>query len=165
MVKQQDCFFCEIQKKENSQNFRIICALDDFFLLLTSRPVTNGHVLLVSKTHYESLFDMPERERICFFETAVLCVKRLTEILGTEAFILKLNERVFTLRRDSSHLSHLHLHIIPRYSFRDKVFRRPRLALPRDLRKMRKILGAFTDGRPAGSFKNDKLRREKILKE
>ena len=102
-----DCIFCKINKKEIPSY--TIYEDDLFRVFLDIEPITNGHVLLVPKTHYENMFDLPEDMIPKIYET----VKKVNDILKE-----KLDCEGLTLIQNNGlgqDVKHYHLHLIPRY--------------------------------------------------
>ena len=106
-----DCIFCKINKKDIPSY--TIYEDDLFRVFLDIEPITNGHVLLVPKTHYENLFDLPEDMIPKIYET----VKKVNDILKE-----KLDCEGLTLIQNNGlgqDVKHYHLHLIPRYPHDD----------------------------------------------
>jgi histidine triad (HIT) family protein len=80
----------------------------EVFAFLDHRPVFKGHVLVVPRTHYETLADLPANEVEPFF----LDVRRLAVAveagLGAGGTFVAINNRV------SQSVPHLHAHVVPR---------------------------------------------------
>lgn len=53
----EDCIFCKIVKGEVKTE--IIEDSDNFVVIRDANPVADGHCLIISKNHYETIFDMP----------------------------------------------------------------------------------------------------------
>jgi len=103
-----DCIFCKINKKEIPSY--TIYEDDDFRVFLDINPITNGHVLMVPKTHYDNMFELPEDMIPKIYETA----KKVNDILKE-----KLNIEGLTLIQNNGlgqDVKHYHLHLVPRYA-------------------------------------------------
>lgn len=105
----KDCIFCKIAQKEVPS--RVLYEDAQFIVFLDINPASKGHLLVVSKEHYEDIFSTPEeilgRLNILCQKMGQLCRERLkadgVNILnasGEEA-----QQTVF----------HLHYHVVPRY--------------------------------------------------
>ena len=106
-----DCIFCKINKKEIPSY--TIYEDDDFRAFLDINPITNGHVLLVPKTHYDNLFELPEDMIMKIYEA----VKKINDILKE-----KLDIEGLTLIQNNGlgqDVKHYHLHLVPRYQHDD----------------------------------------------
>ena len=101
-----NCLFCEIVKGEVTASV----VFDDEISLafLDHRPLFPGHCLLVPKTHFETLADLPPDLAGPFFNNAQLLVRALTVALQAEGTFVAMNNRV------SQSVPHLHVHIVPR---------------------------------------------------
>jgi histidine triad (HIT) family protein len=75
---------------------------------LDHRPLLPGHILVVPKTHYETLGDLPVEQLGPFF----VAVQRLAETVETamhaDGSFVAINIRI------SQSVPHLHVHVVPR---------------------------------------------------
>ena len=56
--KNMDCLFCKIIKKEIPSE--IIYEDEDILAFLDINPTTNGDTLIIPKTHYQDVFQVPD---------------------------------------------------------------------------------------------------------
>jgi histidine triad (HIT) family protein len=84
--------------------------LDDEACLafLDHRPLFPGHCLVVPKTHFETLTDLPDEQVAPLFRCARLLARAVEEGLAAEGSFVALNNRV------SQSVPHLHVHVVPR---------------------------------------------------
>ena len=75
---------------------------------LDHRPLLPGHVLVIPKTHYETLGDLPAAEVGPYF----LVVQRLA--IAVEKSMRAEGSFVATNIRISQSVPHLHVHVVPR---------------------------------------------------
>jgi histidine triad (HIT) family protein len=75
---------------------------------LDHRPLFPGHCLLIPRSHYETLSDLPTEIVGPFFENAQLIVRAVESALSAEGSFVAMNNRV------SQSVPHLHVHIVPR---------------------------------------------------
>lgn len=101
------CAFCDIigDQRESHPVFEDAVSL----AFLDRRPLFPGHCLLVPKTHYETLLDLPTPLIAPLFATAQLLARALEEGLGAEGSFVAINNRV------SQSVPHLHIHVVPRH--------------------------------------------------
>jgi histidine triad (HIT) family protein len=101
-----NCLFCGIVSKEVDAS---IVFQDDISLaFLDHRPLFPGHCLLVPKSHFETLADLPEELVGPFFTNVQLLARAVELALEAEGAFVAMNNRV------SQSVPHLHVHIVPR---------------------------------------------------
>ena len=100
------CVFCEIVA---GRTFAHV-VLDDATAMafLDVRPVFKGHLLLVPRTHHETLVDLPEADVTPLFERARTLAGVVEEAMAAAGTFVAINNRV------SQSVPHLHVHIVPR---------------------------------------------------
>ncbi len=80
----------------------------DLCAFLDTRPLFPGHVLVVPRTHYETMVDAPPAIVAALF-LAVRRIARAVETgLGADGTFIAVNNRV------SQSVPHLHVHVVPR---------------------------------------------------
>ena len=103
-----DCIFCKISKGEIPSER--IYENDNFFSVFDLHPKTKGHCLIISKSHYENVLDMPQ----------TLGVELMDAIKKTAEIVLKENKAEgFNVVGNNFPVSgqiimHFHIHILPR---------------------------------------------------
>ncbi|MBY8884549.1 HIT family protein [Streptomyces sp. PTM05] len=100
------CVFCSIVAGESASH--LVLDDDTVVAFLDRRPLFPGHVLVVPRTHVETLTDLPEDEVGPFFarvRRVAGAVERGMEAAGS---FVALNNRV------SQSVPHLHVHVVPR---------------------------------------------------
>jgi len=80
----------------------------DCLAFLDHRPLFAGHCLLVPKTHYETLQDLPAAIASRLFANASRLSAAVEEGLGAEGAFVAINNRV------SQSVPHVHMHVVPR---------------------------------------------------
>lgn len=106
-----DCIFCKIIKGDIPSY--TVYEDDDFKAFLDINPITNGHVLLVPKTHYKDLFEMPEEMIMKIYKAVLKINDKLKDKLDMEGLTLIQNNGL------GQDVKHYHLHLIPRYPHDD----------------------------------------------
>jgi histidine triad (HIT) family protein len=101
-----NCLFCGIVSQEVDASIVFQDAISLAFL--DHRPLFPGHCLLVPKTHFETLSDLPTELVGPFFENVQLLSRAVELALGAEGSFVAMNNRV------SQSVPHLHVHIVPR---------------------------------------------------
>lgn len=102
-----DCIFCKINNKEISSY--TIYEDEIIRVMMDINPVTNGHLLIIPKTHYTNLVDIPI-DTLAHIQSIA---KKMYELLKE-----KLNIDGLTLCQNNEYgqeIKHYHLHLIPRY--------------------------------------------------
>lgn len=100
------CIFCDIVKGDVEAEV----VFDDGPVLafLDHRPLFPGHALLVPKTHYETLTDLPPDLVEPVFGAARFLARAVQGAMGAEGTFVALNNKV------SQSVPHLHVHVVPR---------------------------------------------------
>jgi histidine triad (HIT) family protein len=102
----KSCVFCDIVAGRVAA-YRVY-EDDQAIAFLDHHPLLPGHVLVIPKTHYETLGDLPAAEVGPFF----LVVQRLAIVL--ERALQAEGSFVATNIKISQSVPHLHVHIVPR---------------------------------------------------
>jgi len=105
----KECVFCEIV----AGNERAVKVYEDDICvaIMDIAPVNKGHLLVVPKKHYDTVFEMPFDEAAHVFGVACLMARAVKEAVGAEGVnILQNNGRAAW-----QHIFHVHVHVIPRW--------------------------------------------------
>ena len=101
-----DCEFCKVVCGETPG---CVVFEDEVSLaFLDRRPLFPGHCLLVPKTHYATLGELPAELIPPFFANARLLAEAVERAMEAEGSFVAINNRV------SQSVPHLHVHIVPR---------------------------------------------------
>lgn len=100
------CLFCGIVKREVSAS--VVFEDDISLAFLDHRPLFHGHCLLVPKSHFETLGNLPSEMMSPVFTNVQLLARAVEVALGAEGSFVAMNNRV------SQSVPHLHVHIVPR---------------------------------------------------
>ncbi len=103
------CIFCRIVKGELPSEK--IYEDKNFIAIMDIMPANKGHVLIISKEHYETITDIPEkllREMIAVVQKIAKAVVKGLDAEGLN--ILQYNKLV-----SGQTIPHVHFHIIPRF--------------------------------------------------
>ena len=104
-----DCIFCMLANGQIPT--ATIYEDEDFRVILDANPATRGHALILPKSHYANVYEMPED---LTGKAAILARKmatHMTEKLECDGFnILQNNGEVA-----GQTVFHYHVHLIPRY--------------------------------------------------
>ncbi len=105
-----DCLFCKIAKGEIPS--KKIYGDSDVFAFLDINPCSLGHALVIPKKHHQFITDMSAEEISVLFNAAVMMAKRCKHVLGAEAVNIGINDG----KAAGAEVSHVHVHVIPRYA-------------------------------------------------
>lgn len=103
----EECIFCKISKEEIPTNK--IIKTENFFIINDANPVSKGHCLVISKEHYETIFDLPSEFGKELIEIIKKQGKRLID-KGLAHGIKLVNNNY---EASGQVVKHFHLHIIP----------------------------------------------------
>ncbi|HEL1542524.1 TPA: HIT family protein [Streptococcus suis] len=98
------CIFCH-QLNENdilyqTEHFKVVWDID---------PVQTGHLLIISKKHYDTLSQVPSAVRYELSDLEVFLTDKLCQELAIDGVTIACNDRLF----DAG--THFHIHLIPRF--------------------------------------------------
>jgi len=110
MVKDKECIFCKIVNGDIPSEK--IYENDNFFVVNDVKPVSEGHCLVISKKHYETLFDLPASLGQELLDAAKKQGLRLID--EGKADGIKLVQNNFDPAGQV--VKHFHLHVIPEKS-------------------------------------------------
>jgi diadenosine tetraphosphate (Ap4A) HIT family hydrolase len=102
---QRDCLFCNYNKIEVIGENDLSYAIRDKF------PVTELHTLVISKNHYETVFDLPSSELLSIFNLAKECREI---ILKEDGLVKGFNFGSNAGEVAGQKIRHVHFHLIPR---------------------------------------------------
>ena len=102
-----DCIFCKIVQKQLSAH--IIYEDELILAFLDAFPQAKGHVLIIPKTHYETLLNMPDD----ILAKIGVISKKIANVL-----VESLNVKDFKVRQNNGKIAgqvvpHYHIHVIP----------------------------------------------------
>lgn len=104
-MKEKECIFCKIVKKEIPA--RLIEESENFIAILDANPKTEGHALIIPKSHYATLLDMPSN----LAEEMLKLIKKIAKNLKqSNGFNLLVNSSPAA----GQVIMHAHIHLIPR---------------------------------------------------
>ena len=103
----QNCVFCRIIGGEEMVS--LVHEDERTLAFLDIQPMSRGHLLVVTKEHYETLFDLPEELAAHCLAVARRLAPGLQKAMGAEA----LNVFSANGRAGGQDVMHFHLHLIP----------------------------------------------------
>ncbi|AAL81231.1 HIT family protein [Pyrococcus furiosus DSM 3638] len=99
------CPFC------NPPAENIVYEDDKIRILLDSFPANPGHLLVVPKRHITNIEGLNEEEKVMLMKGVEMAIKALKEALNPDGFNVGINLG----KAAGQTVSHLHVHVIPRY--------------------------------------------------
>lgn len=103
-----ECIFCKIAKEEIPSDK--IYENDSFFSILDINQKVEGHSLIISKKHFQTLFDTPEELGSELLE----CIKRTAEKIMKEQNADGFNVLNNNFESAGQLVNHFHVHVFPR---------------------------------------------------
>jgi histidine triad (HIT) family protein len=100
------CTFCRIIA--GSQPAEVVFSDDRHVAILDHRPLFPGHVLVLPRSHVETMMELDEPEVGPLFAVARRLAVAVEEALAAEGIFVAVNNRV------SQSVPHLHVHVVPR---------------------------------------------------
>jgi histidine triad (HIT) family protein len=101
-----ECLFCRIVA--GHAEAQIVFQDGVALAFLDTRPLFPGHCLLIPRTHYESLLDLPQQLVSDLFVRAQLLAKAVQEAMQADGSFVAANNRI------SQSVPHFHIHVVPR---------------------------------------------------
>ncbi len=102
------CTFCQLIQGSAEVS---ICHEDaDAIAFMDIQPVNDGHVLVVPRTHHESLLDVPEELGAHLFRVTMRLASAIRRVTGCDDMNIVVNSGAAAGQDEP----HYHVHIIPR---------------------------------------------------
>lgn len=102
----ENCIFCQIA---NGDTDSITIYEDkDVLAFLDKRPLFLGHLLVITKQHYETFYDLPADKLIALMSATQKIGKALEAATQSQGSFIATNNKV------SQSVPHVHIHIVPR---------------------------------------------------
>ncbi len=102
----EHCIFCKIVR--GSVAAHKVFEDDVSLAFLDHRPLFAGHTLFITKSHIETLLDMPEALVKPVFTNVQFLSRAVIQAMQAEGAFVAINNRV------SQSVPHFHVHIVPR---------------------------------------------------
>lgn len=100
------CLFCEIAAGRVPAE--VVYDDGEFLAFLDHRPLFPGHCLLIPRTHYPTLPDLPAEDTGPLFQRARILCQAIQTATGAPGTFVAINNRI------SQSVPHLHVHVVPR---------------------------------------------------
>ena len=104
-----DCIFCKIIKGE-LPSYKVY-EDDEILVILDRFPSNLGECLVITKKHYENLFDLDPALGAKIFDLSQRVAVKIKETYNIDGLNLLLNNGASA----GQQINHFHMHVIPRY--------------------------------------------------
>ncbi len=128
----EDCIFCKIVNGEIPA-FKIY-EDEKVYAFLDINPLSEGHTLVLSKEHYENIFDVPEGIYTHMSKVVKMISTKISKVYKPEGLLINQNNG----RKAGQIVDHIHIHVKPIYSD-TKVFSEANHRKKFDDKKMKEI--------------------------
>ena len=108
-MKKDDCIFCKIANGEIPS--ACIYENKEFRVILDVGPATRGHVLILTKEHYDNIFEIDAETAGRLFSLASDVARAMKKTLNCDGMNILQNNGTIA----GQTVFHFHLHLIPRY--------------------------------------------------
>ena len=103
------CVFCRIIQGEEPAS--VVYEDEHAIAFLDIQQATRGHTLVIPKSHYRDLFELPEEEGAHLFRVVLRLAPQMRDALGAVGLNLIQSNGAAA----SQSVLHMHMHIVPRY--------------------------------------------------
>ena len=108
-MKKEDCIFCKIANGEIPS--ATIFEDRDFRVMLDIGPATRGYVLILTKEHYDNIYEIDAETAGKLFSLASVIARAMKKVLNCDGMNILQNNGTVA----GQTVFHFHLHLIPRY--------------------------------------------------
>lgn len=108
MIK-EDCIFCKIAKGDIPS--ATIYETSDFKVILDVAPANRGHALIITKEHFDNIFQMDAETAAKLFSLATVVARAIKEETNCDGLNVVQNNGEVA----GQTVNHFHLHLIPRF--------------------------------------------------
>ena len=108
-MKDENCIFCKIANGEIPS--KTLYEDEMFRVILDLGPAAKGHALILPKSHYANLYELPEETASKAMLLAKKMAAHITDKLHCDGFNIVQNNGEIA----GQTVFHFHMHLIPRY--------------------------------------------------
>lgn len=109
-MKKDDCIFCKIANGEIPAN--ALYEDDLVKVIFDLSPASEGHVLILPKSHYDDVYSLDDDTAAHIFKVAVNIANAMKKSLNIDGLNIVQNNG----EAAGQTVFHFHMHIIPRYT-------------------------------------------------
>lgn len=125
----EECVFCSLAKQRDSHVYED----KDCYAVLDKYPSEYGHMLVISKEHYENVLEAPENIISGMFLVARRLGKNAKKKLNASGLAIATN----TGADAGQIIFHFHIHVIPKYSEKRMGFMRHKELTQKEVGELR----------------------------
>lgn len=103
-----DCIFCKIVKEE-AHSWKV-AESETAYAFLDIHPASRYHTLVIPKTHYTNIFDIPEKD----LKEVMALLRKICKLYEEKLGIKNLQIINNNGKEGQQEVFHIHFHIIPR---------------------------------------------------
>lgn len=103
----EHCAFCKITRKEAPAS--IVYEDEKVMALMSIRPVTIGHTLVIPNKHYENIYEIPEEEEAYLYKIVKKIACAVQKAVNAEGIRIVQNNG----EAAGQVIFHMHVHVIP----------------------------------------------------
>lgn len=100
------CIFCNLEQE------RILFETEHFFIVKDNYPVSSGHILIISKRHSETYFNLTHEETINLSVALTKAKELIVRQYTPDGYNIGMNCGTSA----GQSVMHFHYHLIPRYT-------------------------------------------------
>ena len=108
-MKKEDCIFCKIANGEIPS--ATIFEDREFRVMLDIGPATRGQVVILTKEHYDNIYEIDAETAGKLFSLASVIARAMKKVLNCDGMNILQNNGTVA----GQTVFHFHLHLIPRY--------------------------------------------------
>ena len=109
-MEEDNCIFCQIAAKAINSN--IVYEDELTIAVLDINPATNGHTIIMPRTHFNSLYEMPQKDYLSLLSIARAVAYAILLSMGATNIDLVYTQEL----RKGNFTPHALIHAIPRYN-------------------------------------------------
>ncbi len=106
-----DCILCAIRDGNPDVKNYEVARRDGFIISVNLYPFNPGHLMIFPERHLENLRDLTDREALSYHRLLSATIDILADEFRPDGFNVGYNLG----RHSGASISHLHLHVVPRY--------------------------------------------------
>ncbi|UCH37694.1 MAG: HIT family protein [Candidatus Bathyarchaeota archaeon] len=107
---QKECPFCNLVNHTSPASY--VYEDDAVLAFMDIRPISKGHVLVIPKTHYQNIYEIPSNEVSYLFKIVKKIALAMKKALSVDGLSIAQNNGAIA----GQVIFHLHIHLIPRYN-------------------------------------------------